>query len=121
MTKQGKQVTEQTLTLSSISDLLDRKLEEKLEEKLEQKLEEKLEQKLTPIIVSINGLKQDVGELKSDVNGLKQDVGELKEDMDIVKEFLTTQVMTKADGREIMTIVNRHTKEIKELQAMANY
>lgn len=102
MPKHTKQVTEQTLTLSSMSDLLDRKLDEKLDLRFEQidqrfdTLEKKLDQTIAV-------------------------VADLKEDMDIVKDFLTTQVMTKADGREIMTIVNRHTKEIKELQAIAGY
>ncbi|MBP7992493.1 MAG: hypothetical protein KAZ30_02455 [Candidatus Magasanikbacteria bacterium] len=98
MSKHTKQVTGE-VTLTAISDLLNQKLAEKLDQKFDEKL--------SPIIETLS-------ELKSDVT-------DLKEDMSIVKEFLTTEVMTKTDGRQIMAIVNRHTKEIKQLQAIANY
>ena len=132
MPKQIKQVTEQTLTLSSIGNLLDQKLDQRFgefETKLDKKFE-KIDQRFEKI----------EGTLDRTINI----VIDLKQDMEIVKDFLATEVMTKTDGREIITTVDvmvtyqkkfdqeltlqghkianlaktsdRHTKEIKALQ-----
>lgn len=75
--------------------------------------------KLTSVDKKLDLIVSMIGELDTKLDRTIDEVVDLKQDMVIVKDYLTTEVMIKADGQEIMstldTVVSNHKKFDHEL------